>query len=63
MFVETKRKDPVKDSQLVCLAQIRHYLGCPVEILRLRLDVAKPRAPKTHVVELEDDGAPKTKPA
>lgn len=60
MFVETKRDDPIKTSQLVCLAQLHHFLGCPVEIVRLQLDAKKPRAPKTYVVELDDDGALKT---
>lgn len=47
-----KQSDTLKDNQLVCLAQIREFLGCPAHVVYLRESGKPPRTSKRYVVDL-----------
>jgi hypothetical protein len=52
-FVEVKKQsDTVKDNQLVCLAQIQEFLGCPAEIVHLRASGLIRQSAASYIVEL-----------
>jgi Holliday junction resolvase-like predicted endonuclease len=59
MFLEVKKgSDRLKENQLVCLAQIRQFLGCRAEVVFLREQAQRERRWRSWRVELAPDGSP-----
>jgi hypothetical protein len=57
MFVEVKKQsDTVKDNQLVCLAQIREFLGCPAHVVYLQNSTKPRRVLTRYSVRLVPNG-------
>jgi hypothetical protein len=58
-FVEVKKQgDTLKDNQLICMAQLREFLGCEAEIVYLHEGGRRARTPRRYSICLDEGTEP-----